>query len=64
MHHLTAAVEHAEVACQTAGRAVVREHAQQAVEHARALHQQLLAHWLAREPGQPRSSQQVDATRA
>ncbi len=44
VQHLVAAIAHVEVACQTAGRAVVRERAQQAVEHARALRQQLLAH--------------------
>ncbi len=44
MQHLAAAVEHAEVACQTAGRAVVREQAQRAVDRARDLNQQLFAH--------------------
>ncbi len=52
LRHLTAAVEHAEVACQTAGRAVVREHAQQPVDRARALHQRLLAHRAPRRPAQ------------
>ncbi|MDP9497882.1 MAG: hypothetical protein M3P46_09535 [Actinomycetota bacterium] len=44
MQHLVAAVEHAEAACETAGRAVVRERAQQAVDRARDLNQQLLDH--------------------